>query len=164
MGKADFIGGRGEWVAYLHLTRLCRTDEDAPYFAPHFLGEKGRLFDFLVELVDSSQDATLFFFVQVKSTRKKYTKSGSQPRLRVEISQEDVRRMVATPAPTFVIGVHEREERAFVVAVHGAMSRAISSITTAHELTPETLRRLWREVRDFWRERDMARVATSFMN
>ena len=72
--------------------------------------------------------------------------------------------MVAYPAPTYVMGVHEGEERVYIISVHGAMAEAISSITTAHELTAETLRRLWEEVREFWREREMSRSASSFLN
>jgi hypothetical protein len=132
MGIADFIGGRGEAIAFARLTKLCREGSDLPYFWPHFLGEKCETFDFLVELV--------------------------------EISEKDVRRMVAYPAPTYVVGVHEEAERAFVIAIHGAMCEAISSITTVHELTPGTLRRLWDEVRDFWRIREMAQSTSSFSN
>jgi hypothetical protein len=72
--------------------------------------------------------------------------------------------MVAYPAPTYIIGVHEREERAFVVSVHGTMSAAIPSITTAHELNCETLRQLWEEVREFWQNRDMWRAKSFFLN
>jgi hypothetical protein len=85
-------------------------------------------------------------------------------RLRVEVSEKDIRRMVAYPAPTYVIGVYEPEERAFIISVHGSMSEAIPSITTGHELTCETLRGLWEEVRDFWHGRDMARQTSSCTN
>ncbi len=88
---------------------------------------------------------TPFFFVQVRSTRKQFTRQ-KPPRLRVEVSEREVCRMVAYPAPTYVVGAHEAEERAFVISVHGAMCEAIPSITTAHELTCETLERLWDEV------------------
>jgi hypothetical protein len=137
MGITDFIGGRGEAIAYTRLSQMCR-EGDLPYFWPHFLGEKCQTFDFLVELVDAGEK-TPFFFVQVKTTRKQYTKSHT-PRLRVEVSKEDVRRMSAFPAPTYVVGVHEEEERAFVVSVHGKMREAIPSITTSHELTAKTLK------------------------
>src|SRR5207302_9330836 len=122
-------------IAFARLTKLCRTDSDLPYFWPHFLGEKCETFDFLVELVDAGEK-TPFFFVQVKTTRKEFTRSQTTPRLRVEVSEKDVRRMVAYPAPTYVIGVH------------GAMSEAIPSITTAHELTCDTLQRLGDEMRE----------------
>jgi hypothetical protein len=163
MGISDFIGGRGEAIAFARLARVCRPDADLPYFWPHYLGEKCETFDFLVELVDAGE-TTPFFFVQVKATRKGLTQSTARPRLRVEVSEKDVRRMVAYPAPTYVVGVHEDQERAFIISVHGSMAEAIPSITTAHELTPDTLRRLWDEVREFWQARDMSRPASSFVN
>lgn len=162
MGKADFIGGRGEAIAHLRLSRVCRAG-DLPYFWPHYLGEKCPTFDFLVELVDAGEK-TPFFFVQVKSSRKPYTSSHTPPRLRVEVSDADVRRMTAFPAPTYVVGVHEADERAFVVSVHGDMRESIPSITTGHELTCDTLRLLWDEVREFWQARDMTRTASRFPN
>jgi hypothetical protein len=84
--------------------------------------------------------------------------------LRVEVSKQEVRRMVLYPAPTYVVGVHEAEERAFIISIHGAMTEAIPSITTAHELTGATLQRLWDEVRDFWQGRDMSRSGSAFLN
>jgi hypothetical protein len=63
-----------------------------------------------------------------------------------------------------VVGVHEKDERAFVVSVHGEMRVAIPSITTGHELTCDTLKLLWDEVREFWHGRDMTRTASRFTN
>lgn len=163
MGITDVIGGRGEAIAFARLARVCRADADLPYFWPHYLGEKCETFDFLVELVDAGEK-TPFFFVQVKSTRKDFTKARVTPRLRVEVAKKDIRRMVAYPAPTYVVGVHESEERAFIISVHGAMAEAISSITTAHELTCDTLQRLWEEIRAFWQDRDMSRSASFFLS
>jgi hypothetical protein len=116
-----------------------------------------------VELVDAGEK-TPFFFVQVKATRKEFTKTQKPPRLRVQVSKKDVRRVVAYPAPPYVIGVQEDEELAVIVSIYGAMSDAIPSITTGHELTCKTLRRLWDEVREFWHGRDMARLTSSFSN
>jgi hypothetical protein len=72
--------------------------------------------------------------------------------------------MAAFPAPTYVVGVHEDEERAFVVAIHSGMREAVPSITTGHELTAETLKLLWDEVREFWQDRDMTRPTSRFLN
>ena len=102
--------------------------------------------------------------MQVKTTRKDYTRTQNPPRLRVEISEEDICQMVAFPAPTYIIGVQEREERAFVISVHEGMNEAMPSITTAHELNGSTLLRLWEEVRGFWQGRDMRRTTSSFHN
>jgi hypothetical protein len=163
MEIADIIGARGEAIAAARLLWSCRADADLPYFWPHYLGEKCETFDFLVELVDAGPK-TPFFFAQVKTTRKEFTQTQDPPRLRVEVSEKDVCRMVAYPAPTYVIGVYEVEERAFVISMHGTMAEAIPSITTAHELTPDTLRRLWDEVRAYWEGRDMSRSASAFSN
>jgi hypothetical protein len=163
MGIADFIGGRGEAIAHKQFSQFCRIEPDLPFFVPHHLGEKCRTFDYLVELVDTDE-TPLFFFVQVKTTRKALTKTQNPPRLRVEVSEKDIRQMVACPLPTYVVGVQEIEERAFIIAVHGEMSKAIPSITTAHELNPDTLRRLWDEVREFWRDRNLAQTTSFFVN
>jgi hypothetical protein len=163
MDTADIIGRRGEFIAVTCLTREYRTDSNVPYFWPHYLGEKNETFDFFVELLGAGVK-TPFFLVQVKGTRKAFTRGQSPPRLRVGVTKKDVCRMVAYPAPTYVIGVHEMEERAFIVSVHGSMAKALPSITTAHELTAETLRRLWEEVNAFWEVRDMSRSSSSFLN
>jgi Domain of unknown function (DUF4365) len=163
MGITDYVGGRGEAIAFARLTKAYRIDSDLPFFWPHSLGEKCETFDFLVELVDAGEK-TPFFFVQVKTTRKDFTGNQRPPRLRVEVSEKDIRRIIAYPAPTYVVGVHEDEERTFIIAVHGTMSEAIPSITTAHELTGDILRRLWDEVREFWRGHEMAQHASAFLN
>src|SRR4051794_331170 len=124
MGITDFIGGRAEAIAVARLTWACRTDSDLPYFWPHYLGEKCESFDFLVELVEAGE-STPFFFAQVKATRKDLTSTQTPPRVRAEVSEKDVRRMVAFPAPTYVIGVHEPADRVFVISVHGTMCNAI---------------------------------------
>jgi hypothetical protein len=72
--------------------------------------------------------------------------------------------MASSPAPTYVVGVDEVDERAFVIGVYGRMQNAIPSITTAHELNCTTLRRLWEVVRDYWRDRNMRRKRSSFPN
>ena len=100
------------------------------------MGEKCQTFDYLVELVDAGEK-TPFFFIQVKTTRKGFTKTQTPPRLRINVSAKDVRRMAAYPVPTYLVGVHENAERAFIVSIHEPMSEAIPSITTAHELTCE---------------------------
>jgi len=162
MGKTDYIGGRGEAIAFARLSKPCRAI-GLPYFWPHPLGEKCETFDLLVELVDAGE-MTPFFFVQVKTTQQAYTKSQSPPRLRVKIERADVVRMATFPAPTYVVGVHERDERAFVVAVLVRMGEAIPSITTGHELTSTTLKSLWDEVSNYWRTRHAPQTTSRFLN
>jgi len=55
-------------------------------------------FDYIIEVVDRP---SYFFFVQVKGTTLGYT--AEENRLRVQVTQDDVDRMVAYPAPTYVV-------------------------------------------------------------
>jgi hypothetical protein len=151
MHKKDHLGRRGEIIAFVRLTEVCQAN-DLPYFVAHFLGDKCPLFDALVELVGAGQK-TPFFFAQVKATREGYNTKG---RLKVEVAKSDVVGMVLYPAPTYVIGIDERQEKAYIVAVHGGMNRKISSLNTAYPLNCTTLKQLWDEVKDYWKDREMA--------
>ena len=155
----DHLGKRGESIAFVRLTEVCQTN-DLPFFLPFFLGEKTPLFDALVQLVEAG-DVTPIFFAQVKSTREGYNESG---RLKVHVRKEDVEAMVKYPAPTYVIGIDEREEKAFIVSVFGTMDKTISSLSTAHPLNCTTLQILWDEVKDYWAGKQMDRRASVFTN
>jgi hypothetical protein len=159
MGKQDFIGDRGQSIAHMRLTELCRKNA-MPYFDAHFLGDKCPTFDFLVELIGAGKRRP-YFFVQVKATREGYTSTN---RLRVKVSREDVRKMVLFRAPTYVVGVDEPGERAHIIAVFGGMNKAISSLSTRHPLNPTTLKLLWEEVRDYWKGHPMHRTRSQFVN
>jgi hypothetical protein len=113
-----------------------------------------------VELVEAG-DKTPYFFAQVKSTRKGY---NAKKRLRVEVPKDDVVKMVAYPAPTYVIGIDEKQEKAYIVAVVAGMSKKISSLSTAHQLNCATLKLLWDEVRDHWKDKDMEQQKSAFAN
>jgi hypothetical protein len=162
MRRTDYIGSRGEYIASVRLTEVCRKD-DFPYFVTRPLGDKCPTFDLLVKLVGAGH-RTPFFFAQVKATRRGYTKWDAQPRLRVAVSSKDVRRMVLWPAPTYVVAVDEEQERAFIVGVYGKMREPITSVTTANELNCRTLKRLWDEVKAYWRERNMGHKHSCFTN
>jgi len=159
LSKKDHLGRRGEKIAFVRLTKVCQAN-DLPYFLPHFLGDKCPLFDAFVELVGAG-DKTPFFFAQVKATREGYNKKG---RLKVEVKKSDVIGMVQYPAPTYVIGIDEVQEKAYIVAVHGDMNKKISSLSTAHELNCATLKHLWDEVQDYWKDKDMTQKTSRFVN
>lgn len=102
-----------------------------------------------------------YFFAQVKATREGCNTKG---RLKVKVEKSDVIGLVQYPAPTYVIGIDEVHEKAYVVAVYGSMDKKISSLNTAHELNPATLKLLWSEVRDYWKDKDMTRKNSHFTN
>jgi hypothetical protein len=155
MAAQDHIGSRGEFLFSSRIMNFC--DRDYPYFLPRFLGEKARTLDFLVQLV-SPGDRTLFFFAQVKTTRKGYTKKDR--RLKVEMSGEEVRRASLVPAPTYLIGIDERREVGYIVPILEGMKEDIASIPTTYPLDCTNLPRLYDEVEQFWSCRDM-RMRTS---
>ncbi|HEY7426218.1 MAG TPA: hypothetical protein VH682_18450 [Gemmataceae bacterium] len=159
LSKKDHLGSRGEKIAFVRLTEVCQAN-DLPYFVPHFLGDKCPLFDALVELVGAG-NKTPYFFAQVKSTREGYNTKG---RLKVQVKKSDVIGIVLYPAPTYLIGIDERQEKAYIVAVHGSMNQKISSLNTAYELNPTTLKLLWDEVQNYWKDKDMAQKKSRFLN
>jgi hypothetical protein len=159
LSTKDHLGRRGENIAFVRLTEVCQVN-DLPYFVPHFLGDKCPLFDVLVELVGAGSK-TPYFFAQVKATREGYNKKG---RLKVKVEKSDVIGIVLYPAPTYVIGIDEMQEKAYIVAVYGSMNKKISSLSTAHELNATTLKLLWDEVRDYWKDKDMTQKNSHFTN
>src|SRR6185369_6612196 len=96
------------------MTELCGRNE--PHFRPRFLGDKYPTHDFIVELVDRPE---YYFFVQVKATTKGFTKTAPG-RLLVQVTQEDVDRMVACPAPTYVVGIDLNGKSGYVLSVNEA--------------------------------------------
>ncbi len=159
LSTKDLLGRRGEYIAFTRLAEVCQADE-LPYFDPYFLGDKWPLFDALVELVGAG-NKTPYFFAQVKSTRQGYTTTG---RLKVEVKKSDVVAMIQYPAPTYVIGIDEKLERAYLVAIHGGMSKKIPSLSIAHPLNCTTLKLLWDEVKQYWKDKDMSQKSSRFVN
>lgn len=152
MAARDDIGSRGEAIFYVRITDFCGRNQ--PFFRPRFLGEKAQTLDYFVELVGAGE-RTPFFFVQVKTTREGYTKRSQLPRLKVSFSRRDVRRLALYPAPTYAVGIGERQGIGYILAILGGMTAPIPSLPTNFALDRTNLRLLWEEVRQFWRGRDM---------
>src|SRR6266496_416133 len=137
-GSAGFARQAGEAIVTARLIDFCGNPE--PYFDVHPLGEKCPTFDYLVELV-SAGDSVPYFLVQVKSTKKEFTKK--ERRLLVQVADDDVRRMVQCPLSTYLVGVPEPSGQAFVVSVHGNMRESIPSMPSIYPLNADNLGKLW---------------------
>lgn len=131
---------------------------DLPFFRPRFLGEKSPARDFIVEVVEAAAD--YYFFVQVKATRKGYTKRGR--RLKVGVSMEDVSRLSRMSAPAYLVGVDEPNDLAYILAILPSTTGPIASMPTNFPLDCTHLPRLHREVVDYWTGRDTTRLRSSF--
>lgn len=142
------MGDRGQLLLGLLLTDPC--GRDVPYFRPRFLGDKYPTFDFIVEVVDYP---AYFFFAQVKATTKGYTKEKN--RLHVQLDQQDVERMVACPAPTYLIGIDANQIGVGYLLSINEPRGPIASLTTKFKIDCSVLNTLRDEVIEYWKSRDM---------
>jgi hypothetical protein len=142
----DVTGNRGESIL-----ELCLTDYrqfDRPLFSLSFLGEKWPVADYYVEL-KSVPRRRPYFFVQCKATSSVGALDGGS--IRISATKRDVERLLQMPGPTYILGVHEPTQRVFVKGVHAGIARkGIKKISVSNELTPENLRRLYNEVKEYW--------------
>jgi hypothetical protein len=157
MATRDLIGKRGEAIVTTRLMDFCGNPD--PFFDVHPLGEKCPTFDYLVELVNSGESVP-YFLMQVKSTQQGFTRR--ERRLIIQVAEDDVGRMVRCPFPTYVVGVDEPNDRAYIVSVHGNMGGAISSIPAKYPLTPRNLQKLWIEVKAHWSKLDASAKQSVF--
>jgi hypothetical protein len=146
MAVRDALGERGESIVRVLLTRLYSRPQ--PYFRPQFLGDKHPTVDFFVELVGVTEPITPFFFVQVKATTQGYTKEHHH--LKVQVVAAEVQRLLAYPAPTYILGVDEPQERGYLLAALAGGPRRIASLPTRYPLDQTTLHGLYEEVLAFW--------------
>jgi hypothetical protein len=145
----DYIGKRGEFLIAGKLLDFC--GRPLPFFDPHPLGEKCRIFDFLVELVTDDKTPP-YFLVSAKATTKRKTKTTAN--LKVGVKAKDVQAMVRCPVPAYLIGVDEPAGEAFILSMHGSLKGPISAIPTTYPLDASTLPDLWAEVRSYWKTLD----------
>ena len=152
---SDDIGERAQSLFVYLITDFC--GREAPIFRARFLGDKFPTFDYLIELVDHP---SCFFFVQVKGTIQGY--SQKQSRLKIRLSQADVDRMVAYPAPTYLVGIDATTIGfGYIVSINEPRDR-VASLPTRYRLNCETLKQLQDEVRTYWTSRDMILRASYF--
>jgi hypothetical protein len=147
----DAVGLRGESIFFVALTKLYGRPE--PIFNPRFLGEKYPAVDYLVELIAPDAQRIAYFFVQVKTTREGYTKRDH--RLKVKVSDRDVARLGALPAPAYLVGVDEVNEIAYLVSANQAHPRRLSSLSTRFPINEQTQDLLFHEVMRFWHRLDL---------
>ncbi len=154
MARED-IGERGQWLFSLLMTDLCGRDD--PFFRPRFLGATYPTFDYIVEVVDRP---AYFFFVQVKGTRLGYTAEGR--RLRVQVTQDDIDRMVACPAPAYVVGIDVNAIGVgFLLSVNEPRGH-VAGLVTRFRIDCGVLQQLRDEVIAFWSGRDMTLAGSRF--
>ncbi|MFO0796897.1 MAG: DUF4365 domain-containing protein [Gemmataceae bacterium] len=144
---ADDIGDQGQLTCWSLFTAAC--GRDMPYFRPRFLGDKYPTFDFIVEVVDRPE---YYFFLQVKATTQGY--STNPRRLRVKVGQDDIDRMIACPAPAYLVGVDLMQQGCGFLLSVNEPRRQVASLPTRFRIDCGLLAELRDEVVAFWSARD----------
>jgi hypothetical protein len=158
MNIKDYIGKRGETIFKALITKWCGG---RPWFDDVFLGEKAEARDYLVNLIDPSVIASLFY-VQVKSTSKGYSGKGADKKLNVSVSKEDVRKLKQTAGPTYICGIDIVKGCGFLYAVTKTTRGPISGLPTRFRINCQLIRKLWKEVDDYWKNREMLPGTSQF--
>jgi hypothetical protein len=94
-----------------------------------------------------------YCFVQVKTTNK-----GVKPnskRLTVGIKKRDIERMISYPGPTYIVGIDEKAENAYIISANEPVAKDLPSIPLTHQLDSANLAKLWKEVDGYWASRNM---------
>ena len=160
---SDEIGQRGEALFFALITHPYGKEE--PLFRPKFLGDKWPTVDYLVELIGAGRK-TPYFFAQVRTTRNGYAKSG---RLRISVSQSDMKKLAFYPAPTYIIGIDDALDyvglpRGYIVSANGEWLKNLSSLITDFPINRANQYALWKEVKDFWSGVDFRDKASKFVD
>ncbi len=158
MNLGDIIGRRGESIFTVLITRWCGG---RAWFTDTFLGDKHQTTDFLVELIEPTTGHA-HFYVQVKSTRGRYSGEGAGRKLDVGVSAEDVERLKQIHAPTYVVGIDVEIVRGYIIAITQESSGVISGIPVRHPLNCRTLKALWKEVDEYWKARSVLAQRSKF--
>src|SRR5262245_10445272 len=109
----NLIGERGESIFELAITDYRMFKK--PLFKPGFLGEKWPTIDYYVELLGVANSSP-FFFAQVKSTTNKLKTNATT--IKISADRKKCELLFNLPGPTYIVGVHEPTEKAYIVSVH----------------------------------------------
>jgi hypothetical protein len=154
----DYIGERGEILFASLVTKWC---DGKPWFTEVvFLGAKAEARDFSVCLIEPSSGIANFY-VQVKATTTGYTGKGKKKKLNVQVDKEDVEKLKTVPGPAFVVGIDIEKEAGFILGIT-AKSTSISGVPVSNKLDCEAIKKLWDEVNDYWKAKNMTPITTKF--
>ncbi|NYE61250.1 hypothetical protein FHW58_002457 [Duganella sp. 1224] len=137
------IGERGESIFF---TRITALHGPRPLFKPAFLGDKWAVADYAIELVGHPGR---YFLVQVKATTNGVNAMGN---LKAQVEHFRYQKLVNAWIPTYVVGVDDSTEEAYVCATR-PLKGGLSSIKTSFPLRDPIVRQqLYDEVLAFWKK------------
>lgn len=147
------LGKRGESIFSTKISKHFLLD-------PSFLGDKYESIDFIIDL-NTAQTKKAFFFVSVKTTAvAKYSPKAN--RLEIQVKKKELAQLKKFKIPTYIVGIDEGKEKAFIVAVKGISAKSIKSIPTKFSINNKTnLQALFSEVELYWNRAKDHRTFTS---
>jgi hypothetical protein len=159
MNEKDRIGKRGETVFAFLIGKRCLGRF---WFDTGFLGDKAETKDYTVYLIDPGcGEATLF--VQVKATTKGYRGKGAKRKLRVRVTEADVKKLKRVTGPAYVAGIDVEAEVGFLLAItRNSRNRTINGIPCTNPIDCTLIPQLWREVEAYWTKRNMTATKSLF--
>ena len=160
MTPQDQIGHRGEALFAVMVTRQC---EGRAWFFEVMLGEKYPTVDFHVDLLKPSIEKA-YCFVQVKATNQGYLGTGVTRKLNVKITKSDVLKLRKVPAPTYIVGIDTTKPmgQGFIMAIDRSVTKGINGLPTKYPFDCRALKKLWAEVDDYWKARNMLMAKSVF--
>lgn len=156
----DSVGRLGEVLFELLITRY--YDRRYSLFRPQFLGDKFPTVDYLVELHKYPGRFVPYFFVQVKTTSRGYTKKDH--RLKIRVPSQDMRKLSSYPAPVYLVGVNSIDECAYLACVPHTCRKAVTSLSTQFPIDRSAQDILWHEVKDFWESCGTLQTLSAFID
>jgi hypothetical protein len=156
----DIIGKRGEALFRVIITKWCGGVQ---WFDETFLGEKTEGLDFEVRLISS----TVFhasFYVQVKATAKpnRYSGAGNKRRINITLKPSDAKKLGRMRVPAYVVAVDVLSGKAYIKNVKAGAIKGFTGISTRHLLNCKAIRKLWKEVEEFWKSRPQGMTRSVF--
>ncbi|MEA5598478.1 DUF4365 domain-containing protein [Rivularia sp. UHCC 0363] len=134
--------------------------DDGAIFNIRFLDDYLPHVDCVVELI-GQKDYIPFCFVQLKSTKTGYTKKDN--RLKVKFSKESIDGLSLYPAPTYIVGIDEKEKTGYLVSANGEDLGSMASILTDFPINAPNRGFLWNEINDFWYRAKKIKFASKFV-
>jgi hypothetical protein len=151
MNGRDYIGRRGETIFAFLIGKKCTGRF---WFRCEFLGDKAETKDFTVYCIDPAcTEAT--FFVQVKATSKGYTGKGKTRRLKVNVSERDVRRLNRVTGPAFIAPIDIESEDGYLISLTKRSPKKYSGVPCKDRIDCKLIEKLWKRVEEYWTQHSM---------
>jgi hypothetical protein len=154
------IGRHAELITAELLSRPVGPPFRRPLLRVVFLGDKYPTADFLVDILDPSDNSCGFCFLQVKGTTGGST---TATRMKADVPVDKFNRLCRLPAPAYLLAVDLFTRDAYLTAACRVRTTSVSSVTKKFPISQDSVKiGLYREVLNFWTIRKALRRVSGF--